>query len=687
MKKLPDYCIPVNYLALSTADVYFDTGIKPSSDLKINGLFHMGYQSDVTVYMFGARDNNSNTSPGQIEIECVNGVVWVGYDRARQQGLLAYKKASVQKNENIITLYSEEGMETLTGSTNVFEGTRNMLIFARNNGGAVQTGTTIHGRGLYALQIEKNGELLIDYAPCYNENEGRFGIYDYVSETFILPLSVTPRSDWDNAFGTFELASVRAEAETHGQAYIITNNAGYTNEILVAYSDSPSTLSSQDNKIFITAIANEGYEFHYWENYQTGEKIYERETEVSITQETTMVAHFQKKTTIDEKNGFKALGLQYGVGNSEVAFEGQKSNIYSNVLEATIKEDIMSKTTSTILLKDIPTTYQNSMPLLLFNSKGKLLYAGTINSVDGNTVYCREPLSIVDRDYLFKSASGRMTINEYVSDIAERVLEGQPGSDTLGIGCGLAFKRGLPYNVSSEKTIWFESKKNYTVFPPSIDSPSIKSAEGYIMELANDFLVYFKPYIIKDAYSKKILLGLRSINPYMHEGITLGSNLEEISNIQIEKGEMEATMLTIFDENYSNERATFLIRNDGSIEKRQYKTITVDEVDYLATNNCIWKLVASKQPLETLVAQNLSNGMFNHKITFNVDLTKNTFNFDDFELGRLVDFYDGDKLYKSIITAREYSLKANSGIVENMKVTMGKVRNDLTTKLNLGKVK
>ena len=99
------------------------------------------------------------------------------------------------------------------------------------------------------------------------------------------------------------------------------------------------------------------------------------------------------------------------------------------------------------------------------------------------------------------------------------------------------------------------------------------------------------------------------------------------------------------------------------------------------------KTILSDDALPTLKAQYLSSALFAHKITFNVDLLKGNYNLDDFVLGRPVDFYVGNKLYKTMITRREYKIEENADVVSSVKITCGKTRISLTSKLNVRKAK
>ena len=61
-----------------------------------------------------------------------------------------------------------------------------------------------------------------------------------------------------------------------------------------------------------------------------------------------------------------------------------------------------------------------------------------------------------------------------------------------------------------------------------------------------------------------------------------------------------------------------------------------------------FRVVWTDDDMRTTVEGNLTNGNYNHKITFTVDLSYGQFRFEDFNIGRRVDFYTGGKLYHSV---------------------------------------
>lgn len=680
MGRLPSQYDAINYAATqATESGYVDTGIVPSSTLTIEGKFHFGWQSDVNVYMFGARNTNSNTSAGQITFEYVASGTsyYVGYYNARTK-VVGGRYLYLKKGE--ATTFGGSAGATTDIATNDFTGTRNMYIYARNNGGTAQPGNTPYGRGVYGLKIWDNDVLIRDYIPCYNKTTSACGLYEAVNGVFS-QIGDTRLIKW---------LDIRTSG--NGKAFAKTDNAGDVTRFGVAY-DSYSLFDAyQDNTVRICAEPSDGYDFLHWLNGSTVISN-ERDTKVQITSATTLTAVFVKKTSSSQYNGFNALGLQYGQGIQNLsAYDGLQYNLFGRIKTAKIKEDIMSRTTSTIEMIEMPSLYQNDMPLFVRDSRGKTVYGGIIKGINGNSITCREPLSIVDGDIVLNTPNYNLdfTVNARIRSIIDLYLFGWPiikthtndGANPLFANNNALRRKGEPYLFAYDNYVYFDLNKNYITKFPSIDGVSVGNLEEFILNLANQYVICFKPSIYTYASTKKSLMRVEAINPYVIDKITFGNNSEEITNVSIDVEDTEATILQVFNTAATTLRGIFGIKNDGTVEElpTNYSDLSAD---FLCYNNCKLKILCSDEKLGDLKTQYLSNAFYNHKITFDVDLTKGTFKFDDFSLGRRVDFYYGNKVYNSIISAREYQINENSDVISSLKVTLGKVRTNLTNKLNL----
>ena len=86
-------------------------------------------------------------------------------------------------------------------------------------------------------------------------------------------------------------------------------------------------------------------------------------------------------------------------------------------------------------------------------------------------------------------------------------------------------------------------------------------------------------------------------------------------------------------------------------------------------------------PTQDLADENLQNEIYNHRITFDLLLNSNLYEFTEWELGQTLNIWYNTDYYSSIFTA--YTMQMDQGNdVTLVSVTCGKVRNTLTEKLN-----
>ena len=670
---------------LGGANCYFETGVNPSSTLVIDGLFFSTIpEGSYSAYLFGARNQSSTSSSGQLNLLYSNsaGYGYLGYQSARVQFAFTNGYTQIKNKANVFDLYNTvSNVRELTGNSTAFSGNQPMYLLALNNAGSVSYGTSAEDCTVAVCEfsISENGAELKHYIPCYNGSQ--FGLYELVGGSFITKQ------------GTGSLRTMyllQTDSSVGGEAYIMTDTQGYVKQKYI-YNRS-NVLPER-----LVAVAKEGYEFLNWTVNGTvvsNEEYYEyRESSTSVVSaNTTVKANFIKKTDIDYKSGYQLLAIQYGVGKFGASSpNGNLSDFYSDVLSYSINTDILSKTTSTIELKEMPSTYQVNMPVFLFSPKGKIIYTGIITAINDKTLTCREPISIFDYDIVFAPL---LSADRYYSTYYG--LYAYVGVSLLG-GYGSTDRLNTPSNPAIEKKTtvlmdnFVKGQKIYddriifgdTIYNiPNYQDNNVSNAEDYLLKMTEEYGVVYESSLYDYTSSTypakgiKHLLLIRFVNPSKYGVFTMGTNSDAISNVNIVVEANNANTLMIFDNAGTTLRGQYGVKKDGSVE-----SIATMTSDFLAYDNCISKVIKSDDDIKGLVRENLGNAMLNHRITFDVDLNSPLYRFEDFKLGRKVNFYDGDKLYVSMVTA------VNFTDLNKLSVTLGNVRIKLTTKLNLGKVK
>jgi hypothetical protein len=228
---------------------------------------------------------------------------------------------------------------------------------------------------------------------------------------------------------------------------------------------------------------------------------------------------------------------------------------------------------------------------------------------------------------------------------------------------------------------------------PLITELETKNLEDYLIEMFNSTGYGLHAKIQKtqhrdssDALSYKSSLLLEYYYPNRDTILSLSDNYENITNVKVNVESQQATVLEIYSANGATCRGVYGMQTDGTISDM---VITEDKPlsSFIGYSDCKTAVVLSDDNLNTILVQNLTNAMFNHNITFELDLTHGMYTLDDFPIGRRVRFYVGNKMYESVLTGKEYELAANEHTIRSVKITLGKVRNSLTAKVKLSSLK
>lgn len=679
------------YASSSSTNAYFDTGVYPKDTLRIESVFEGGGQVS-SVYFFGARNTNSTTSNGQIGFGAnTDGNPIIAYNNAQSTvftGDVVVGNAFYGKEDNELTYYTGYLSKTLVGSETAFTGTRTMYILARNNAGSPQYGGYTGLKRVRGVRIWDDGVLIREYLPAYEEATGNYGLYETVSASFVL------KTGGNNDF--IAMRPFTVSAAEGGDAVIDDERFGEVKEILV-FEDSVYL-----EYVKVKAIPQTGYVFDYWEDNGT---VVSRESELYYGGDidemyfaSNLTAHFVKKTDVRQDNGFRAMFFPYG-GTAE-GERDQTTNIFAKIKSASIVEDMMGRSVSTIVLDKMPASITTDMPIIITDQLHKQVFIGIVKAINGDAIGVYEPLSILDTDFFMDTDDfSGYSITLFVERVLNQTILGILKLGALTKMNPFVVKKWSSFEVDDETYyIYLDKRLNNLSNAPAVTSAEVVNAEDYILNLANDFVIVVKPKYLQNRDPLQQYwqwggqaISLDVVNPNLYTKLTFGNNSEEISNISIDVAEAEYTVLQVYNEAGTTLRGIYAVKNDGTIAKVSadidINTFPADIHDFIANENCKVKVVNSNEQILLLKSQYLSNSFLNHKITFDVDLTTGVFRLEDFELGRPVDFYYGNKLYKSMVTAREYYITEDNDDITTVHITLGRVRQSLTTKMNMRKKK
>ncbi len=156
---------------------------------------------------------------------------------------------------------------------------------------------------------------------------------------------------------------------------------------------------------------------------------------------------------------------------------------------------------------------------------------------------------------------------------------------------------------------------------------------------------------------------------------------ESIKNVSIVDEDVETNTLMIFSDDGATNRGAFTILNDGTIQQMTSDTSVANRY---GTGKTAY-VFDSSNAIKDIAQSNLPASQFNHKITFNI-MFNGEYKFTDFNLGQIIKFYSKSKpgkTYESALTAWSYDIAENSDAIGYAQFTLGNVRNNLTSKINL----
>lgn len=677
--------LPSGYIpcvgVVPTNNSYVDTGIYPSNTLSVDMLISGFGWYNANCYVFGSRNTNSNTSAGQLGYYASSTTTnYFAYASARvsmgsgdQFGGI-YRRLHFHSDSNVAEAVSESGLVlTATGATTTFTGTRPMYLFGFNNAGTlIWAQYCLHGFLVY-----DNGTLAYDGEPCYETSSGKFGVYDRVNNTFAQLSSVR------------SLYKVSITQSTGGQAYAKTYHKDYVKEIYGA-----NNTEAGYDLVKCVAIADSGYSFLNWTDSNGNIVSTEESFEYSATADETLKANFLKDIKDNTKSIYKAIAMGYASYNITDS-PSFRTDIFADVKSGSVVVDSLQRATSTFVLKEVPSALQTNLPIFVFSPKGRCIYQGIIWKIEDDTLTCREPMSVWDEEFMFKPNTNLNGYNYTIHTVMWNIhryaffAHSYNATDsTLPINY-LSRRKFDDVQEQRNREMQLKEEDNLFVTAPTITGNEIKNMEDFLFDLFQ-YGVYERSEMATvtetyngQTYSRHCM----NVTPFFYkenDEVVIGDNSEKVRNISVTEEEMEATVLAWFDSAGTTLKGYYGATKDGKVMR--YDNLTGSLSNFIGYNNYKLKVVTSDDKEATVLAQNLTNAGLNHKITFDLELGE-LYNFETFKVGTPVKFYYKDKVFNSMVTGVKFDFDMQVDSIKTINVTLGNVRTNLTSKLNLKKVK
>lgn len=389
------------------------------------------------------------------------------------------------------------------------------------------------------------------------------------------------------------------------------------------------------------------------------------------------------------------------------------ATFFSELLNAQISEDLLQKSTSVIECKDDATYLEDGDVVTILNDKGVVVYNGVVSSVDGKKITTDQMQHIFSGNfyamtdssnektfwstyssmrmfnrYLSHAKAGYMTSRSRISSNTE-YMDIIPIDTTLsGLNRFIMWSGTFP---TTKDIPWRTQNQTIELEQFIYDTYSTYGLLALFDFVIEDYvLTYHQNEKQSVCYIFDPLVGCYHINagtgnidyyyvnPY--EKIDLSDNAEFISNINVIQEVEDANTLYIYNSAGTTFRAIYTVLKDGTYYQLPDPNSFLSSRYYPIKQ----KFVNSDETLANIVNAELKNIQYNHKVNFTLDLKNNFYKKGDLKLGQQIDFYVGNKKYNSLLTGWKYLIEGNNEI-SSIDMVCGKVRNNLTSKLNLGK--
>lgn len=426
-----------------------------------------------------------------------------------------------------------------------------------------------------------------------------------------------------------------------------TTNIGYNSVFISAndvYYGTPVTLWARPYP---------NYNFVRWDDGST-----ENPRTITVTANVTMVAIFQREF---DTNGI----YQYRCYVKDQMDLEDPPKAFMRVDTFNIKNDLMTTANSTITVLDSFSNVNNGDVLVLYDPMGTTLYQGVIKSIEDNKIVCSQMQSFY---------SGTWIYNIYPSATLEEELAYLLGQYAQGKMYNSTYTDPLVAQRLGGITIDYTASTSVNL-PSDLDSDGNENLTEYDMEKFI-YEMYEKYGIIFDFEINFAGTNYVHIKVPTYSSMKVGNNMYAIKDMKPVTAIEETNRLIIFAQDKSY-RTTY-VATANSIEEEP--STTANRFDLTNT-----KIVYSDDAVADLIAANLPDQMYNHKLDFTLVIKNFIYQFGDFNLGGSLDIYYYDEYYNSVLSGYEISKASNQNITE-VKMVCGKVRSKLTQKLTLGRL-
>ena len=379
---------------------------------------------------------------------------------------------------------------------------------------------------------------------------------------------------------------------------------------------------------------------------------------VTVTADVTLVAKYQR---VGESNGI----YQYRCYVKDQMSLTDPPKAFMPVDTFTVKTDLLTNANSTITVFDMADNINNGDVLVLYDPKGQTLYQGVIKSIEGYKITCSQMQSYYKGLWIY-NVDPQTTLEEEVANLLQDYADGKIYGSTYVDPLVAQRLGGITIDFTGSTAV---------SLPTDLDDNgnekyTQKDMEKWIYELYEKYGIVFD-FEINFSGTNYVHIKMPS-----YSSVVVGNNMFAIKNMSPITTIEETNRLIIYaqDKTY---RTTYVATKTGISEE---PSTTASRFDITNT-----KVVFSDDDVADLIASNLPESMYNHKLTFTLLIKNFIYQFGDFNLGGELEVWHGEDYYDTVLTGYEIKKVSNQNITQ-VDFVCGKVRTALTKLLTRGDV-
>lgn len=318
------------------------------------------------------------------------------------------------------------------------------------------------------------------------------------------------------------------------------------------------------------------------------------------------------------------------------------------IQEMKIKRDILTKASSTFVVVEIPNAASEGDVFGVYDDYGNIVYEGVITSIEDNEIQANQIVALFDDKWLWNDPQ-ETTLEQTIKTI---LTEDFVNNEDTKIA-----------NTFSQFNITTSSSTELYLL--SQEEKTVKNFMSFIYELYENYGILID---INIGYRGQptINIGVPSFTK-----LKVSDNNNSIRNLNVVTETAQTNKLIVYS-------------NDGKTQRGIYYATTSGITDDSSALNRLAKvntnIVFSDDEIGTIIADNLSEEMYNHKITLDLVLNSKLYKWEDFHLGQLFDIFYNGKVYESVLTGYTINVQ-NDGKADIVNLTFGKVRQTIESKL------